>query len=41
MVDANYLPSATTKDRAELNRVVHSIRFLPTAASSTGVGNGA
>jgi hypothetical protein len=41
VVDANYLPSATTNDRAELNRVVHSIRLLPTAASHTGVGNGA
>ena len=28
VVDANYLASATRKDRAELDRVVHSIRFL-------------
>ena len=28
VVDANYLPSATRADRAELDRVVHSIRFL-------------
>jgi hypothetical protein len=28
MVDATYLPAATANDRAELGRIVHSIRFL-------------
>lgn len=28
VADASYLPSATRKDRAELDRVVHSIRFF-------------
>ena len=28
VVDANYLPSAKGKDRAELDRIVHSIRFF-------------
>ena len=35
VVDANYLPSATRADRAELDRVVHSIRFLRAGASET------
>ena len=35
VVDAGYLPAATTKDRAELDRVVHSIRFLPVAAKKS------
>jgi hypothetical protein len=30
VVDANYLPTATSAERAELGRVVHSIRFLRT-----------
>jgi probable HAF family extracellular repeat protein len=36
VIDADYLPTATPRDRAELNRVVHSIRFLavPTKASN-------
>jgi hypothetical protein len=35
VVDANYLPSATATDRAQLDRVVHSIRFLRIASSTT------
>ena len=35
VVDAWYLPTATRTDRAELDRVVHSIRFLPAAARRT------
>ncbi len=35
VVDANYLPMATTKDRAELTRVVQSIRFLSASAKRT------
>jgi hypothetical protein len=29
VIDANYLPSATRGQRAELDRIVHSIKFLP------------
>jgi len=41
VIDANYLPSATRKQRTELNRIVHSIRFLSgssrkAASSSSG-----
>jgi hypothetical protein len=41
VIDANYLPSATRKQRAELDRIAHSIRFLPesparSSASSPG-----
>jgi hypothetical protein len=35
VVDANYLPTATRADRAELNRVVHSIKFLPVSSRTT------
>ena len=28
VIDANYLPSATQKERVELDRIVHSIKFL-------------
>jgi hypothetical protein len=42
VIDANYLPSATRKQRVELNRIVHSIKFLsgssrtsPSAASGS------
>jgi WD40-like Beta Propeller Repeat len=38
VVDANYLPSATTEDRAELNRIVHSIRFGRTTSASAVTG---
>lgn len=41
VVDANYLPGATTKDRAELDRIVHSIRFLPGAARRTASASAA
>ena len=34
VIDANYMPSATRKQRAELERIVHSIKFL--AVSSLG-----
>ena len=49
VIDANYLPSATRKQRADLDRVVHSIRFVsasprkPASTSSgrkVGDGNG-
>lgn len=42
VVDATYLPAATANDRAELDRVVHSIKFLsdsprkPASAASDG-----
>jgi hypothetical protein len=42
VVDATYLPAATANDRAELDRVVHSIKFLsvspqkPTSEASGG-----
>ena len=41
VVDANYMPSATLKQRAELDRIVHSIKFLSSSpprssASSSG-----
>jgi hypothetical protein len=28
VVDANYMPSATRKQRTELDRIVHSIQFV-------------
>lgn len=44
VIDANYLPAATRKERAELDRIVHSIKFLSASpprstasASSAGV----
>ena len=40
VVDANYLPSASANDRAELDHVVHSIRFLHDATPETGAANG-
>jgi len=46
VIDANYLPSATRRQRKELDRVVHSIRFLSvpprktaSAASDGGAGD--
>ena len=44
VVDANYLPSATRTQRAQLDHVVHSIRFLtgsPRETSSAASGRGA
>ena len=35
VVDANYLPQATRTQRAELDRIVHSIRFLPDSPRKT------
>ena len=35
VIDAAYMPRATNKDRAELDRIVHSIRFLRAAARRT------
>ena len=35
VVDASYMPGATTADRAELDRIVHSIRFLHAASRGT------
>jgi hypothetical protein len=41
VVDANYLPAATRKQRAQLDRIVHSIKFLtgsPRKTSSAASG---
>lgn len=39
VIDANYLPSATRGQRAELDRIVHSIRFLSASVRrSTAAG---
>jgi hypothetical protein len=38
VIDANYLPSATRGQRAELDRIVHSIRFLSASARRSTAG---
>jgi len=38
VIDANYLPSATRADRTELDRIVHSIKFLPVSPRKTASG---
>jgi len=35
VIDAGYMPSATTAERAELNCIVHSIRILNPTAENT------
>jgi hypothetical protein len=40
VIDANYLPTATRADRAELDRVVHSIKFLPVSRKTASAASG-